>query len=268
MRVSPLFLLFGAFSWAGLSPTADVHGQVQPQEGLQLLLNNFSNEVRWSKYFSGGKDFDWNGTLGIHFEAIRYRGVSLFFDGVVETIIERDNDFWNFEPQEVHYVLVPGLQFDILNSTWAILLDHHSRHDSDRFDGFKERWNVLMFQHVWVVEPGELFLLRAGFGGGKVVASAETDYDWEARVQVNILSRRSARLRPYANAWVLAMRTKNSPSGRRGFLDRYAEIGLRIPGVHGDVALFGGYHHRHDIDHFDGKDADLVQAGILFEFGQ
>jgi len=230
----------------------------QPQPPLTL-----TGQVQWAKYFSGSNDFNWNGTVAFSFDVARYDRLSLAFHGEIETIIERSQSFWNFEPQEVHFVLVPSLRMRMDRWVFAVVYDHHSRHDSDRFDGFTERWNTLMLRGE--VASGAL-PFQIALAGGKIINDTDTDYDWEGRLEGEALLNHRRVGQPYGSALLRAVKTQNSPSGRTGFLDVYAELGLRFRGAHGDVAFFGSYHRRHDTDHFDGRTESLSLWGVRFEF--
>ncbi len=261
----PIFpvLLLALICSLGLSPPG--FSQIgASNKGIELFLNS-KTTVYWAKYLSNDRDLNWNGGTKVKFDLARCKGISLYLFGDIETIIEKSKNISYFNPQKVHYTIEPGLKREVGGGELGIALNHHCKHDQDRFDGFTERWNTLAVRFVREGKVKDIALLRGKVTLGEMIRRSDVDYNREVIVGFAFHPLKKGLL-PHFSANLRAVSTDGSLSERSGFFDGAIEAGIRLREGNGGIVGFAQYLHLNDVDHCGGRVEDLGRLGIRFEF--
>jgi hypothetical protein len=212
-----------------------------------LALSNSDRRFSWDTHFGGELDVVDYGTGRVTF--------------LVDFAALLGNDRRPFDPMQGTYILEASASVRLKDTEMALLLNHTSRHLSDRLKEFSIDWNLVGVrvgrQVAWrnatidlVADAGGL--AKRSFVDYSWIASALAAYTRPLRPNVALLARGGGR-------WFGV----DDAIGSRGTQAGGSfEIGVRLMGTAGGIELVAGYERRVDADPIDFQPENWAFVGF------
>jgi hypothetical protein len=192
--------------------------------------------------------FSWDARVGADLDVVDY------VVGRVSALAEYEalmgNEQQLFDPNQAIYTLEASASFRAGPTEFAAVLDHVSRHLSDRANKRGIGMNVVGGRVLRRIPVGASTLdLRADVG--RLIRRSYVDYTWRARI--NLVARRplTTRLGLLGRAFGETYGVNPKIAGREGQRGGRLEGGVRISGHAAALELFAGYERVIDADPLD-----------------
>lgn len=225
-------------AFCGLAVRAAGDSEFLPEVGVRLQA---------ARYAPSDVDLVYEGWIGASAGLARFGRTTGYLAADVETIL--GNGRREFDANQANYHLELGARRALARDRSLTLFLHHvSRHEQDRNKPEAVDWNLLgvRFEAPFPVEfgvPG-----RVAFGLGHTTQQSLVGYRWELTSQIlaDLLQRRFGTVYGALGLRLLSA-VPSAPFERRGFLDFFAEAGVRFRRNGRMIEGFVALDHRNDV---------------------
>lgn len=242
------------------------------------LLPSVHGQGMWFKYLTDDDRFNWNGSVGVDINLLRYGNYSVPLNAHIESIIENKHDITRFDPIFIRYHIESGIGFPLLNRQSLLLFHHRCHHDVDRGGASNLKWEMIEFKVIdkfirnQIKNSGQgnrlkfLGNLYYEVSFGRYFHNLQNNYKWDfgLLLKVDLFDYRGVlfRLSPEIHVF-----TKGSGAIQSSLNTDYA-LGMEsnISGESGLVVLFVQYERCNDVDYYNGLTKKWGKAGLKIKW--
>jgi hypothetical protein len=215
-----------------------------PSEPLQFL-SRYDFHLSVAALSPDDPRFSWDARFGGDFDLVDYGFGRVLFDADYQAIV--GSELNAFDVNQGNYFLSTAASSRFNGNEVLVVLDHVSRHLSDRAKNGRIAWNELEARLMRQLKAGETTIdLKAQ--AGKVIARAFVDYSWSADFVGAVRRPLSPRVSAYGRARGVIVGVTAETYGRDRQHGGRLEGGLRFRGERGALEVFGGYERVIDAD--------------------
>lgn len=235
-----------------------------PTTGVVDVLTRYQFHLNAESIVNGDPRFSWDADFGGEVDLIQYQKGRLTFVGNYEAVLGKE--LRRFDVQQGNYVLAGSFSRQTKHGEFAGVLQHVSRHLSDRPKLFGVDWNVLGIQwnDVKVVDVGRYrgLNLETHVLLGRTVTRSFVDYTWMMSGGGTVRRPINSRLSSFG-ALDLTLVGTVDPNPRRGVLKGAGlEGGVRVRGRAASVEFFGRVEHRIDAEMLEQRSRSWLLLGF------
>lgn len=214
-----------------------------PDRLAPSLLPRAAFTVGFARMESGDPRFTWSARVGVDADVAAYRRGRVNFSGEYEGVLgserrQLDLNHENFHVEASSSYVVRGTEF-------AAVLDHVSRHLTDRANDRVVAWNAVKLRAMRSLQAAGL-RWRGGLEVGRILQHTFVDYAWNSRLVATGERRLSPRLTWLAAASGELVGIDPARSDRDRQCGARVKTGVLIDGQRGAVELYAAYERRID----------------------